>query len=194
MATFAAFRCQGHRPSELWAATRHWIDSSSRSTSSIHQRTARQPPADAEVNSSAAVVILALALAMPVNNKLSLLTFQRKHATVRTKLFSKFNIYKWRVTIDGRQETCYCYLLYCVVTVHRRVTSSCRSEALRSEQLFHPSWEPSGSGASENGSAVKASQPTNKIPTYLQRILQKHPKLLPLGTSPAYDIVMFGTA
>lgn len=51
-----------------------------------------------------------------------------------------------------------------------------------------------GTGAVADGTAEKVSVSTNIIETYLQRILQKHPKLLPLGTSPAYDIVMFGTA
>lgn len=35
--------------------------------------------------------------------------------------------------------------------------------------------------------------PSHKEITYFKRILQKQPKLLPFGTSPAYDIVMLNT-
>lgn len=79
--------------------------------------------------------------------------------------------------------------LLCITAApgHRAAVLSCEVEYLPPEQLFacdrpsEPIFRPV---------RHRLPLPSHKEITYFKRILQKQPKLLPFGTSPAYDIVM----
>lgn len=95
--------------------------------------------------------------------------------------------YKWliHVTMGRQEQRCHCCVLQRLRAIERRFRHAKLS-------IFHPN---SCLPAIDVYRPVRhrLPLPLHKEITYFKRILQKQPKLLPFGTSPAYDIVMLNT-
>lgn len=89
-----------------------------------------------------------------------------------------------------------CYFINWVETSQWNAGAGIVDVAQREQALCCWAGSTSAAAAQVRLAPNSCSAPDLLVPlppkTYLHRILQKHPKLLPLGTSPAYDIVMSG--